>query len=338
MQTFVINSYTNSSLQSQQTLKPHAPRRHEVQLKLLGTSINPIDRLIATGYGAPLLNPRQAFPQRLGRDAVAQIVHTGRSVTDLMHGQRVLVTTSPRTDGTYADYFNLPRRCVTEIPDNLPNTLAAGIGYAGLTALQALAAVGINETTAYDYHLCINGASGGVGSIALILASHWGARITAVASSKNHSWLQELAPCTTVSYQDKAAMSKIRANAVLHCAAQEAYASNTDPLLGALEHGGNYATTVTPILTAITRNGLIRGVASSNILFLKKHFRLRRRGILYRWVMFQENQAQLKTLANFFAANPSLHIVSEQHPLSALPQHFNTPAKTGPGKVVFLRP
>src|SRR5690606_14429740 len=95
---------------------------------------------------------------------------------------------------------------------------AAGLGYAGLTALQALAAVNLSANTARGKQVCINGASGGVGSIAVILALRWGARVTAVASRQNRTWLQRLGAHQIVDYHDSAAMADIDADIIVNCA------------------------------------------------------------------------------------------------------------------------
>lgn len=342
MKAFVIGSYAAGQLLAAEIEAPPAPARGEVQLRLLGTSINPVDRLIAQGYGAPLFNPKRRFPVIPGRDAVARVLAVGPGVRDLHPGQRVLVAASPRTGGTYARVFNLPRRCLAPIDSRLSDPVAAGLGYAGLTALQALASAGITAGTAQGRHLCINGASGGVGSVALLLAARWGAAVTAVASQKNHAWLQTLAPCTVVDYRDPAALADIRADVVLNCATPAAGArAGTDPLLHALRHGTSrhrvYATTITPVLSHVTRDGVVPGFAASGVDFLKRQLKLRREGIAYHWVMFKENPTQLAQLAEFFSQQGTPELVGARFELDALPGQFNGKVDNhAPGKAVFL--
>ncbi|MEP4466158.1 alcohol dehydrogenase catalytic domain-containing protein, partial [Marinobacter alexandrii] len=219
MKAFIIGDSHSGTLRPTEVPAPPAPANNQVQLELIGTSINPIDPLVARGYGAPLLNTKRQVPLIPGRDAVARVADVGKGVTDVQPGQRVLVAASPRTGGTYAEVFNLPRKCVAPIEDGLSDATAAGLGYAGLTALQALAAAGLSVDNARGKRLCINGASGGVGSIALVLARRWGAQITAVASQPNQDWVQRLGADETVDYRDPAAMAAIDAGIILNFAA-----------------------------------------------------------------------------------------------------------------------
>lgn len=341
VRAFVIDDYSAGALLAVELGLPPAPAPGEVQLRLLGTSINPVDRLIAHGYGAPLFNPKRKFPVIPGRDAVARVVALGSGVRDLEPGQRVLVAVSPRTGGTYADLFNLPRRCLAPIDSRLSDAVAASLGYAGLTALQALAAAGIADGTAQGKRLCINGASGGVGSIALLLASRWGATVTAVASRQNHAWLQALAPCTVVDYRDPAALAGIRADIVLNCATPASGdRSGAAPLLQAMRsstaRGRAYVTTVHPLLSNVTRHGVILGLATSGTAFLKQTLTLRREGINYHWITFKENPQQLALLADFFARPDVPAVVDARLGLDDLPDHFNAARSGQAGKTVFL--
>lgn len=343
MKTFTINSYSSSNLHLEDLPTPAPPGSGQVQLELLGTSINPVDRLIAQGYGAPLFNSGRRFPLILGRDAVARVVAVGKDVNDLALGQRVVVAAAPRTGGTYASIFNLPRRCLAPIDNRLPDSVAAGIGYAGLTAMQTLASAGLTSENAIGKRVCINGASGGVGSIALMLASRWGAQVTAVASSKNHAWLQTLASChQVVDYRDPVAMDGIEADIILNCAAPATdHTSTDDPLLHILRASSAsyraYATTNSPVLTHVTDQGVVVGLARSGTTFLKKSLQLRREGIRYRWVMFKEDQLQLEFLARFFSELGVVDVITAQLPLMALPTQFNDATLSqSPGKIVFL--
>lgn len=341
MQAFMISGYNPGTLLSRTLAAPPAPAAKQVQLALIGTSINPIDLMVSRGYGAPLFNRKGHFPLLLGRDAVARVTAVGKGITDLQPGQRVLVAASPRIGGTYADLFNLPRSCLAPIGDALSDTTAAGLGYAGLTALQALSAANLSADTARGKQVCINGASGGVGSIAVILALRWGARVTAVASHQNRTWLQRLGAHQIVDYRDPAAMSGITADIIVNCAPPVGDDQQHDPLLDLLRRstspGRAYATTSNPVLGSVTDTGVLRGLVSSGKTYLKKRREARRDGIVYRWVLFKENPQQLEYLASFFTSPDTPNIIGASHPLAALPEVFNDPAAAPcPGKTVFL--
>jgi len=340
MKAFTIVDQNTGTLRPADVPAPPAPSQNQVRLELIGTSINPIDPLVAKGYGAPLLNTKRQVPLIPGRDAVARVVEVGKGVTDLRPGQRVLVAASPRTGGTYAAVFNLPRKCVAPIEDSLSDATAAGLGYAGLTALQALAAAGLSADNARGKNLCINGASGGVGSIALVLARRWGATITAVASQRNQDWVRRLGADQTVDYRDPAAMAAINADIILNFAAPDD-THRKDPLLDGLRQrnspGRAYVNTTNPLLSSVTNKGVVGGLATSGGIYLKKRLAARRAGIRYRWVLFKEDAEQLAYLAKVFADPDTPTIVSGSQPLEALPEAFNDPKGVpSPGKGVFM--
>jgi NADPH:quinone reductase-like Zn-dependent oxidoreductase len=341
MKAFTIVDQNTGTLRPTEVPAPPAPADNQVQLELIGTSINPIDPLVARGYGAPLLNTKRQVPLIPGRDAVARVVDVGKGVTDLRPGQRVIVAASPRTGGTYAAAFNLPRKCVAPIKDSLSDANAAGLGYAGLTALQALAAAGLSADNARGKRLCINGASGGVGSIALVLARRWGAQITAVASQRNQDWVQRLGADETVDYRDPTAMAAIDADIILNFASPVGDNHGQDPLLDLLRRrdtpGRAYANPTNPVLSLATEKGVVRGLATSGGIYARKRLAARRAGIRYRWVLFQENAERLAYLAEVFADPNTPTIVSDSRPLDALPEAFNDPkGPPSPGKAVFL--
>lgn len=342
MKAWGVTDYSSGLLHRLDISPPGRPGRGQVQLRLLGTSINPVDRLIAGGYGAPLFNSAGRFPFISGRDAVARVVHIGPGVTGLGTGQRVIVACSPLSGGTYAEHFNLPMRCVAPIDDRLPDELAAGIGYAGLTALQALAATGISPRNAPGTRICINGASGGVGSIALLYAARHGARVTAIGSRRHHDWLRELGAAEVIDYRDADALAAIRSDVVINAATPAPDGSAlAPPMLSALRDANRdrkaYATTVTPMLSRITRDGLLIGLAGSGLDNARITFAMCRAGVRYRWVTFRESRQQLAALAAFFSQPGIPSVVRKTEGIDTLTANFNgrRPEATG-GKIAFL--
>ncbi len=320
-----------------------SPTAGEIQVKMLGTSINPIDQLVVTGYGAPLFNPKSKFPIILGRDGVGKVLSIGAGVKGFEVGQRVIIAASPRFPGTYAEIVNLPLACVAPIPDGLSGELAAGIGYAGLTAWQSLAAVGITEATANKREIIINGASGGVGSIAVVMATAWGAKVTGTASRKNHEWLMQLGCDNVVDYSNSADMNRLDADLVVNLASPRGDHHVRDPLLPELLQrpskvkGKAYATTVMPLLEKVTDNGLVLGIVGGFSGLLKSRLSCALHGTRYRWVIFKESQERLRLLAEFFAQPSIASVVSESHAIDALPNAFNAgEANTSKGKQVYM--
>jgi NADPH2:quinone reductase len=82
-------------------------------------------------------------------------------------------------DGSYAEQVVVPDEALTPIPDGVSDAAAAGIGVAGVTALDVLDLAGVGAGS----RVLVLGASGGVGSVACQLARARGARVIAQTSS-----------------------------------------------------------------------------------------------------------------------------------------------------------
>lgn len=112
----------------------------------------------------------------LGSDFAGVVEAVGKDVTDLAPGDAVF---GGRT-GAFAEYVSATN--VVRMPANVTFEEAATMGIAGLTALQGLRDHGGLQP---GERVLINGASGGVGTLAVQIAKALGAHVTAVCSTRN---------------------------------------------------------------------------------------------------------------------------------------------------------
>jgi NADPH:quinone reductase-like Zn-dependent oxidoreductase len=111
-----------------------------------------------------------------GTDFAGVVEAVGKDVTDLAPGDEVF----GGRNGAFAEYVsatNLVRK-----PPNVTFEEAATMGIAGLTALQGLRDHGGLQP---GERVLINGASGGVGTLAVQIAKALGAHVTAVCGTRN---------------------------------------------------------------------------------------------------------------------------------------------------------
>jgi NADPH:quinone reductase-like Zn-dependent oxidoreductase len=120
-----------------------------------------------------VLRPKSAL---LGCDFAGVVEAVGKDVTDLAPGDEVFGGRS----GAFAEYVSAIN--VVRKPPNVTFEEAATMGIAGLTALQGIRDRGRLQT---GEHVLINGASGGVGTLAVQIAKALGAHVTAVCSTRN---------------------------------------------------------------------------------------------------------------------------------------------------------
>lgn len=156
-------------LQMQDVDKPR-PGATELLVKVMATSVNPVDYKIreqggAFGLEAPLI---------LGFDASGVVEETGAEVSGFKSGDTVFYTSEIfDAQGCNAEYHVVDESIVAPKPENLSHEEAAAIPLAGGTAWQALMVRGglrLGET------VLIHGA-GGVGSFAAQIAVAAGARV-----------------------------------------------------------------------------------------------------------------------------------------------------------------
>ncbi|WP_405579863.1 NADP-dependent oxidoreductase [Streptomyces sp. NBC_01092] len=160
-----------------------------VLVKVRAASVNPVDWKCREGYMDRMLEP--VFPVVPGWDVSGVVVQPGVSVTEFGVGDEVIgyVREDFLSRGTFAEYVAAPVRTLARKPRNLTWEAAAGLPLVGLTAYQVLTKV---LQVKRDETVLVHAAAGGVGSIAVQLARHLGARVIGTASERNHDFVRGL--------------------------------------------------------------------------------------------------------------------------------------------------
>src|SRR5215210_7860230 len=201
------------------------PGRGEVRVRVSVSGINPGDakkRGDWVGSGLPF--PR-VVPHSDGAgviDAIGQGVDPGRV------GQRVWVhgAQSYRAFGTAAQLTVVPADKAVELPDGVDDETGACLGIPGITAHRAVFGDGpvIGKT------VLVQGALGGVGSLAAQLA-HWGGA-TVIGTVRRSADLDQLGPAVThpVALDDERPAEAIRAHAPegVHRIIEVSFSDNAD--------------------------------------------------------------------------------------------------------------
>ena len=160
-----------------------------VLVKVCAASVNPVDWKAREGYFDAGLEP--VFPVVPGWDVSGVVVRPGAAGTVFAVGEEVIgyVREDFLSRGTFAEYVAAPLRTLARKPPNLSFEEAAGLPLVGLTAYQVL--IKVLDVQEGDTVL-VHAAAGGVGSIAVQLAHHLGARVIGTASESNHAFVRNL--------------------------------------------------------------------------------------------------------------------------------------------------
>jgi NADPH:quinone reductase-like Zn-dependent oxidoreductase len=170
------------------------PGPHDILLQMRSAEVGDWDELVRTGAW----DMQRPFPLILGLAGAGRIAAVGAAVTEFSANQEVYAYSYPLHDnGAWAEFMLVPETYVAPIPASLPAVEAGGMPIAGLTAHETLHDV--LRVTGDDVVL-INAAAGGVGHIAVQLASGLGARVVAAASRRNHDFVAGLGAATVIDY------------------------------------------------------------------------------------------------------------------------------------------
>lgn len=185
-----------------------SPKPNEVIVKQKFSSLNAMEWHLCRGVTMVKLKlgwskPKDKY-QTIGADISGVVTQVGDKVSNLKIGDEVF---GEDFTGAYAEYVAADAKALNHKPKEVSFEQAAASPVAGLTAL-----TGIKEICQIKKgdKVLINGASGGVGSYAVLIAKYYGAEVTAVCSQKNFEHVKELGADQFIDYntEDFCAQSK----------------------------------------------------------------------------------------------------------------------------------
>ena len=167
-----------------------------VKVKTVG--INPIDWKQRNGnhrfvLGAP-------FPIVLGYDVCGEVVEIGNQGYKFKVGDEVFGVLDNKYGGALAEFAVGHEKCFAIKPNGISNEEAAAFPMVALTALQALRDK-INLRN--DQTIVFNGASGGVGHVAIQIAKLMGAKVIAVAGKSSKEFVSQFNPDEFIDYTEQ---------------------------------------------------------------------------------------------------------------------------------------
>lgn len=162
----------------------------ELVVRVAYSDVNYKDALAATGKGRILLRPSCIG----GIDLAGTVVSS--SAAGFAKGDAVLAVghlLGVKHHGGYAEYARIPAAWAVKLPKGMSLWEAMAFGTAGYTAGLAIVKMEQNGLGPANGPVVVDGATGGVGSIALAALAKLGYEVTALTGKESESaWLKQL--------------------------------------------------------------------------------------------------------------------------------------------------
>ncbi|MCY1674950.1 NADP-dependent oxidoreductase [Pseudarthrobacter sp. SL88] len=206
MRAYVLYSFDEKARLADVSVPEPGPG--QVRVRVLASSINPVDIATANGFFRSMHEYR--FPAVQGRDFAGIVDTVGPQVTAYRPGDEVfgMVKRDYIGDGTFAEYVVVDQdRFLVKRPAALDRDAAGALGLAGVTALQCLDALDLQPGDA----VFINGATGGVGSFAIQIGRSRGLHVIATArAGEEDRHVRELGAKDTIDWTTSDVAAAVR--------------------------------------------------------------------------------------------------------------------------------
>jgi NADPH:quinone reductase-like Zn-dependent oxidoreductase len=279
------------------------PADDEVLVRVRAASINMADWYDVTGrpwIARPTTGLRGPKSNRLGVDFAGTVEAVGKDVMQFQPGDDVL----GGRDGSFAEYACVrEERAVVPKPGSVTFEGAAAVPIAALTALQGLRDKGQLQP---GQKVLINGASGGVGTFAVLVAKALGAHVTGVCSTHNVETARSLGADRVIDYtREDFTRDDERYNLLLDVAGSRSWSECTRVL--------------EPDATVV----LVGGPKANRLLGPLGHFAAMRLGSMrgsrrFAFFVAKFNKPDLETLRELLQAGKLTPAIDRTYPLSEI--------------------
>ena len=198
MKAFVFNKYGKSDNVAFADIPRPALKPDEILVEVHAVGLNPVDCAIPKGTFKPIL--KFHLPATLGSDLAGVVVEVGNRVTRFKPGDAVFASIFDLGTGALAEYAVVPENAAASKPANLDFVQAASIPMVGLTSWQALKE---RAKLKPGQKVFIPAGSGGIGTFAIQLAKHLGAKVGTTTSTGNVELVKSLGADEVIDYKQQ---------------------------------------------------------------------------------------------------------------------------------------
>ena len=200
MKAAQINEYGGTDvLKTNDNVPKPSAGEGQVLVEVRAASANPIDWKVREGYLKEMVP--LTFPATLGGDVSGVVSELGAGVDAFRIGDEVygLANTLSGT-GSFAEFTPVAVTSLAPKPKNLSFEEAAAVPLAATSAYQALTdEIGLKS----GQKILIHGGAGGIGSLAVQIAKHFGAYVAATVSAKDLEFVKSLGADEVIDYKSQ---------------------------------------------------------------------------------------------------------------------------------------
>src|SRR5687768_14295040 len=198
MKAFTLKRYGKSHRLDFADIPRPVIKSDEILVQVHSVGLNPIDNMIAKGTFKPIL--KFQLPATMGSDLAGIVVEVGSQVTRFKPGDAVFANIFDLGTGSLAEFAVVPESAAAIKPTNLDFVQAASFPMVGLTSWQALKErAGLKP----GHKVFIPAGSGGIGTFAIQLAKHLGAKVGTTTSTGNVGLVKRLGADEVVDYKNQ---------------------------------------------------------------------------------------------------------------------------------------
>jgi NADPH:quinone reductase-like Zn-dependent oxidoreductase len=288
---------------SRPALKPD-----ELLVQVHAAGLNPIDNVIPTGIFKPVL--RFQLPATLGSDLAGVVTEVGSRVTRFKPGDAVFASIFDLGTGSIAEFAVVPESAAALKPANLDFVQAASIPMVGLTSWQALKQ---RAKLRAGQKVFIPAGSGGIGTFAIQLAKHLGAKAGTTTSTGNVELVRSLGADEVVDYKKEEFEGVLRGyDAVLGTVRGDAIEKS----IGILKPGSTIVSLIGPLDAAFARARRLNLFLTFVFgLMSRKIMRLARKGeVTYSFLFVRPDGDQLTAIGELLKAERIKPVIDKVFP------------------------
>lgn len=200
MKAVVCEKYGPPEVQKIMEVEIPIPKENEVLIKVMATTVNRTDTgfrsakyfitRLFTGIFKPKINI-------FGTEFAGIIKETGKNVKEFKKGDKVFGY-NDKTFGAHAEFLATPADgAISTIPKNFSYIEAAAMSEGAQYALNNINFAKVKKGD----NIFIYGSSGSIGSAAVQICKYFGARVTAVTSTKNIEVISKLGADKVIDYK-----------------------------------------------------------------------------------------------------------------------------------------